>query len=99
MFYFGDPADIAQMYINEALAEDGPSVPEGALEDLELQVMADPAETRILVLPSGPGVPLDLDSAAPAITRVQLQDAVLEDRNCWQLLDGAVAIPRGVKAT
>ena len=66
-------------------------------EDLDLQVMADPAETRILVLPSGPGVLLDLDRAATAINRVQLQDAVLENRNCWQLLDGAVAIPRGVK--
>ena len=70
---------------------------ERQLEDLELQVMADPAETRILVLPSGPGVLLDLDRAATAINRVQLQDAVLENRNCWQLLDGAVAIPRGVK--
>ena len=37
MFYFGDPEDTAQVYISEAIAEDGPGMPEGALEDLDLQ--------------------------------------------------------------
>ena len=71
---------------------------ERELEDLDLQVMADPAEQQVLVLPMGPGVPLDLDRAAAVIERVQLQDRVVADRGRWQALDAVVAIPR-VEAT
>ena len=67
---------------------------ERELEDLDLQVMADPAEQQVLVLPMGPGVPLYLDRAAAVIERVQLQDEVLADRGRWQALDAVVAIPR-----
>ncbi|WP_186587020.1 protein phosphatase [Synechococcus sp. A15-28] len=67
---------------------------ERELEDLDLQVMADPAEQQVLVLPMGPGVHLDLDRAAAVIERVQLQDEVLADRGRWQALDAVVAIPR-----
>ena len=66
---------------------------ERELEDLDLQVMADPAEQQVLVLPMGPGVPLDLDRAAAVIERVQLQDQVVADRGRWQALDAVVAIP------
>jgi len=59
-----------------------------------LQVMADPAEQQVLVLPMGPGVPLDVDRAAAVIERVQLQSLVATDRSRWQLLDAVVAIPR-----
>ena len=71
---------------------------ERELEDLDLQVMADPAEQQVLVLPMGPGVPLDLDRAAAVIERVQLQGQVVADRGRWQALDAVVAIPR-VEAT
>ena len=37
MFFFGDPADIAQTYIAEALSEPGPGVQPGELEDLSVQ--------------------------------------------------------------
>ena len=67
---------------------------ERELEDLDLQVMADPAEQQVLVLPMGPGVPLDLDRAAAVIERVQLQGQVVADRVHWQQLDAVVAIPR-----
>ena len=67
---------------------------ERELEDLDLQVMADPAEQQVLVLPMGPGIPLDLDRAAAVIERVQLQDRVVADRGRWQALDAVVAIPR-----
>ena len=60
----------------------------------ELQVMADPAEQQVLVLPMGPGVPLDLDCAATVIERVQLADVVVSDRSRWQQLDAVVVIPR-----
>jgi len=67
---------------------------ERELEDLDLQVMADPAEQQVLVLPMGAGIPLDLDRAATVIERVQLTDHLVVDRSRWQLLDAVVAIPR-----
>ena len=67
---------------------------ERELEDLDLQVMADPAEQQVLVLPMGPGVPLDVERAAAVIEQVQLQDHVVADRARWQQLDAVVAIPR-----
>ena len=66
---------------------------ERELEDLDLQVMADPSEQQVLVLPMGPGVPLDLERAASAIERVDLLTRVVGDRSRWQLLDAVVAIP------
>ena len=67
---------------------------ERELEDLDLQVMADPAEQQVLVLPMGPGVPLDLERARAVIERVQLANQVVADRGRWQVLDAVVAIPR-----
>ena len=67
---------------------------ERELEDLDLQVMADPAEQQVLVLPLGPGIPLDLDRAGGVIERVQLMGQVVSDRSRWQVLDAVVAIPR-----
>ncbi len=62
-------------------------------EDLDLQVMADPAEQQVLVLPMGPGVPLDLTRAATVMERAKLQDRVVADRGRWQHLDAVIAIP------
>ncbi|MEC7392320.1 MAG: protein phosphatase [Cyanobacteriota bacterium] len=93
----GDEAGMARFV--EAL---GPTVTarmrrvffERELEDLDLQVMADPAEQQVLVLPMGPGVPLDLERASSVIERVQLTGQVVADRSRWQALDAVVAIPR-----
>ena len=67
---------------------------ERELEDLDLKVMADPLEQQVLVLPMGPGVPLDLERAGAVIERVQLANQVVADRGRWQVLDAVVAIPR-----
>ena len=72
---------------------------ERELEDLDLQVMADPSEQQVLVLPMGPGVPLDFERAASAIERVDLLKRVVADRSRWQLLDAVVAIPRVQEGT
>ena len=66
---------------------------ERELEDLDLKLMADPAEQQVLVLPMGPGVPLDLEKAATAIDRVRLTDHVA-DPELWQQMDAVIAIPR-----
>lgn len=37
MFFFGDPADIAQNYITEAMSESGPEVYEADLENMTVE--------------------------------------------------------------
>ena len=93
----GDDAGMARFV--EAL---GPTVTkrmrqvffERELDDLDLQVMADPAEKNVLVLPMGPGVLLDFDRAAAVVERGQLQGQVVAEQDRWQQLDAVVAIPR-----
>jgi len=62
------------------------------LADLELQVMADPAEQQVLVLPQGPepGL-LDQARVQQALQRIALLDRVVEPER-WQRLDAVVAI-------
>ena len=67
---------------------------ERELDDLDLQVMGDPAEPQVLVMPMAPGVPLDLERATAAVARVGLQELVVADQDRWQQLDAVVAIPR-----
>ena len=64
------------------------------LLDLDLQVMADPAEQQVLVLPLGPlEAPLDLERVAQVLERVGLSERVVPERERWQPLDALVAIP------
>ena len=72
---------------------------ERELVDLDLQVMGDPAEQHVLVMPMAPGVPLVLERATAAVQRVGLQELVVVDQNRWQQLDAVVAIPRLEVAT
>ena len=67
---------------------------ERELLDLELQLMADPAEQQVLVLPTGPATgSLALEPVAVALERVGLSGRVVADRSRWQCLDALVAIP------
>ena len=67
---------------------------ERELADLELQLMADPAEQQVLVLPQGPeDALLQPDHIAQALDRVDLTERVVDDRSRWQRLDALVAIP------
>ena len=67
---------------------------ERELGDLELQLMADPAEQQVLVLPQGPaGEVLQPHRIAQALERVELAARVTADRSRWQCLDAVVAIP------
>lgn len=66
---------------------------ERELVDLDLQVMADPAEAQVLVLPLAPGgEPLTPERAAAALTRLGLLERVAE-RGRWRSLDQAVSVP------
>jgi hypothetical protein len=67
---------------------------ERELGDLELQVMADPAEQQVLVLPQGPAEEvLQNERIALALERVGLAANVPADQARWQRLDAVVAIP------
>ena len=61
--------------------------------DLQLQLMGDPAEKQILVLPMEPEVYLDMERAAMVIERVHLNDRVVTDRSSWNQLESLVAVP------
>ena len=68
---------------------------ERELADLELQVLADPAEQQVLLLSLAPQDPAVLhpDRLSVALDRVRLTDRVVEDRSRWQQLEAVVAIP------
>ena len=66
---------------------------ERALEDLELQVLADPAQEQVLVMPMGPGGPLDSARVCQALERVGLLPGLVAPQERWQPLDALVAIP------
>ena len=67
---------------------------ERELEDLNLQVMADPAERQVLVLPMGPALgAMDPVGVAQALERVGLMDRITADPNAWQQRDALVVIP------
>ena len=69
---------------------------ERELEDLDLQVMADPAERQVLVLPMGPTLgAMDPVAVAQALERVGLMDRIAADSGAWQQLEAVVAIPWG----
>jgi hypothetical protein len=67
---------------------------ERELQDLDFQVMADPADQQVLVLPMGPALgAMDPLAVAQALERVGLMDRIVTDSVAWQQLDGVVAIP------
>ena len=67
---------------------------ERELEELGLQVMADPAEPQVLVLPLGPGSEvLSTGRIGQALQQLQLDDRLPADPGSWQRLQDAVAIP------
>ena len=73
---------------------------ERQLEDLNVMVLADPAEQQVLVWPLGPGLDaanpaadLAQEQVAAALERVGLLDQVVADRGLWQSLEALVAVP------
>ena len=67
---------------------------ERELGDLELQLMADPAEQQVLVLPQGPADEvLEPGRITRALERVGLTERLPADQERWQRLDALVAIP------
>jgi hypothetical protein len=66
---------------------------ERELSELNLKLMADPAEAQVLVWPLEPGGDrLDLERVAAALGAVGLMERVVEPEH-WQLLEDLVALP------
>ncbi|MEB3264783.1 MAG: protein phosphatase [Synechococcus sp.] len=68
---------------------------ERELHDLGLQVMADPAEQQVLVLPLDTAESPAPARVAEALERVGLRERVAGDRQRWQQLEALVAVPWG----
>ena len=68
---------------------------ERELADLELHVLADPADAQVLLLSQAPQDPAVLapERLTRALERIDLLELVSDDRSRWQALDGVVAIP------
>jgi hypothetical protein len=67
---------------------------ERELTDLNLRLMADPAERQVLLLPLEPAPePIAPETVAAALEAVGLSPLVTDDRRRWQLLEALVAVP------
>jgi len=66
---------------------------ERELADLELRVLADPAEPQVLVLPLGPSPEVLSDARiVRALQQLELATRLPLDPACWQRFDAAVAL-------
>ena len=66
---------------------------ERELGDLDLKVMADPAEAQVLVMPLGPARQLPEAEVQAALVQAKLHEFVQAEPSSWQQLDALVAIP------
>ncbi len=70
---------------------------ERTLDSLSLQILADPAESQILILPISSSLPVTLDQAEKALLKVELLEMVAFERKLWQQLDAVISIPWRLK--
>ena len=66
---------------------------ERVLEDLSLHVMADPAETQVLILPLFPDKKINNNDVLQALQMVSLSEKVSLDSALWERHDLIVSIP------
>jgi len=66
---------------------------ERTIENLSLQLMADPADSKVLVMPTNASLLVTVDEAEEFLNQVGLMEKVETDKNSWQQLDAVIAIP------
>jgi len=66
---------------------------ERELENLELRVLADPAEAQVLLLPLGTARCPETEAVAAALGAVGLLGRVVSDSSQWQQLEAVVVVP------
>ncbi len=72
---------------------------EREIDDLQLKVMADPADANVLVMPLSGGGEVSLEQAQQVIKELGLLENVERDQKLWQILDSIIAIPRKLPDT
>ena len=71
---------------------------ERALEDFSLHVMADPAETQVLIMPIALDERINDNDVVQALERIGLSDKVSLSSAAWERHDSIVSIPWNVKS-
>jgi len=71
---------------------------ERALEDLSLQVMADPAEAQVLIVPITLNMEIDDNDIVQALQTIGLSEKVSLSSTAWKRHDSIVSIPWNVKS-
>ena len=71
---------------------------ERALEDLSLHVMADPAESQVLIMPLSLDKRINNKDVVQALQRIGLSDKVSLSSTAWERHDSIVSIPWNVKS-
>ncbi len=66
---------------------------ERTLENLSIRLMADPAESKVLVMSLRGASQITEDQAALALDRVGLVQRVELDRSSWEVFDAMISIP------
>ena len=66
---------------------------ERTFENLSLHLMADPADSKVLLMPSNGSFAVTLEQAEQLLNQVGLIEKVEQEKNCWQELDAVIAIP------
>ena len=66
---------------------------ERSAEGLALQLMADPAESKILVVSLSGDLSVNFDQAEQLLDQEGLLERVELDKRFWQKLDGVIALP------
>ena len=63
------------------------------IENLALQLIADPADSRILLMPISGSMSVNFDQAEQLLIQVGLLERVQVDRCFWKEQDGVITIP------
>ena len=63
------------------------------VETLAIQLIADPAEPHVLVLPINTSLSVTLDEAEQSLNQVGLLERIQREQCFWQELDAVIAIP------
>ncbi len=66
---------------------------ERCLDDSSIKLMADPAESQVLIMPISGRPSIEIDQVKRVLDQVDLTEKIVLDERCWKFLDSAIAIP------
>ena len=70
---------------------------ERVLDDLSLHILADPAETQVLVMPLSNGKLIQNNEIEQAFHKIALSQKVVLDKSLWQRHESIITIPWNLK--